>query len=92
MWFLRGRQDMAGLWDIRVDPDYRRLGVGSALLDAAAAWAKGQGCRLLKIETQNVNVAACRFYRARGAKLGSIDRFAYKDLPDEVELDWFLEL
>jgi hypothetical protein len=27
-----------------------------------------------------------------GAKLGAIDRFAYPNLPDETEMDWFFEL
>ncbi|HLG10786.1 MAG TPA: GNAT family N-acetyltransferase [Dehalococcoidia bacterium] len=92
MWFLRGREDMAALWDIRVAPAYRRRGVGSALFNAAADWARGAGCRVLKIETQSVNVAACRFYMAKGARLGGFDRFAYEDQPDEVELDWYLDL
>jgi GNAT superfamily N-acetyltransferase len=92
MWFLRSHEDMAALWDIRVDPAYRRRGVGSALFDAAASWARIKGCRLLKVETQNINVAACRFYASKGARLGGLDRFAYEELPDEVELDWYLEL
>ncbi len=92
MWFLRGRQDIAALWDLRVDPEYRRRGVGRALFASAAEWAERQSCRWLKIETQNINVAACRFYAAMGARLGSLDRFAYPNLPDEVELDWYLDL
>jgi GNAT superfamily N-acetyltransferase len=92
MWFLRGREDMAALWDIRVDPEYRRQRAGSLLFQAAASWARARGCRLLKIETQNLNVAACRFYAAMGARLGGLDRFAYATLPDEIELDWYLEL
>lgn len=90
--FLRGRRDMAGLWDIRVDHDYRRKGVGRAVFQAAADWARAHGCRYLKIETQNVNVAACRFYAAMGARLSGLDRFAYAGQPDEIELDWLLDL
>src|SRR4051794_21665432 len=30
--------DVAVLWDIRVMPEWRRRGVGSALIDAAIAW------------------------------------------------------
>jgi hypothetical protein len=47
-----------------------------------------RGCRLLKIETQNVNVPACYFYRRMGCTLASIDSLAYPDLPDEVQLMW----
>ena len=50
---LEGRRDLAVLWDIRVAPDARREGVGSALFQWAAGWAQQHGCRQLKIETQN---------------------------------------
>ncbi len=89
---LGGRDDIAVLWDIRVSPDERGAGLGSALFEAAADWAVARGCGWLKIETQNVNVAACRFYRKMGCTLGAIDGFAYLDLPDEVQLLWWKAL
>ncbi|HET7229149.1 MAG TPA: GNAT family N-acetyltransferase [Longimicrobium sp.] len=89
---LEGRRDLAVLWDIRVMPSLRGQGVGAALFRAAAAWARGQGCRWLKVETQNVNVGACRFYARMGCELGSIHPFAYPDLPDETQLLWYLDL
>jgi GNAT superfamily N-acetyltransferase len=89
---LGGRDDIAVLWDIRVSPEERGAGLGSALFQAAADWAVARGCGWLKIETQNVNVAACRFYRKMGCTLGAIDRFAYPDLTDEVQLLWWKAL
>jgi len=89
---LEGRRDLAVLWDIRVMPGMRGHGVGTALFRAAAAWAHGRGARWMKIETQTLNVAACRFYARMGAELGSLHRFAYPDLPDEVALYWYLDL
>ena len=86
---LAGRDDIAVLWDIRVAPAQRGAGVGSALFRAAESWAVARGCGWLKIETQNINVAACRFYRKMGCTLGAIDRFAYPELPDEVQLLWW---
>jgi GNAT superfamily N-acetyltransferase len=86
------RDDVAVLWDIRVSPAERGTGVGSALFRAAATWAGARGCTWLKIETQNVNVAACRFYQKMGCVLGAIDRFAYPELPAEVQLLWWKEL
>jgi GNAT superfamily N-acetyltransferase len=86
------RDDVAVLWDIRVSPAERGTGVGSALFRAAATWAGARGCAWLKIETQNVNVAACRFYQKMGCALGAIDRFAYPELPTEVQLLWWKEL
>lgn len=89
---LEGRSDLAVLWDIRVHPDARSAGTGTALFRAVEAWAGERGCRAVKIETQNVNVPACTFYRRMGCTLGAINRFAYADLPDEVQLLWFKEL
>ncbi len=85
---LGSRDEVAVLWDIRVCPGQRGAGIGSALFRAAGDWARARGCRWLAIETQNVNAAACRFYRRMGCTLGAIDRFAYPELPGEVQLLW----
>ena len=89
---LEGRLDLAVLWDIRVSPDARRQGVGSALFERAEAWAQLHGCRQLKIETQNTNVRACRFYERQGCQLRAIHRAVYPELPEEIQLLWFKEL
>jgi GNAT superfamily N-acetyltransferase len=89
---LEHRSDLAVLWDLRVAPDARGRGVGAALFRAAEAWAAARGCRQLKVETQNINVPACRFYARQGCVLGAIHRFAYPDLPDEAQLFWFKDL
>ena len=89
---LEGRRDLAVLWDIRVHRDHRCRGVGTQLFKRAAAWARERGCCFLKIETQNVNVPACRFYAAQGCELGAINRHAYAECPDEVELVWYVDL
>ena len=89
---LEGRTDHAVLWDIRVASEARRLGIGAALYRAAVAWATARGCSELKVETQNVNVPACRFYAAQGCELRAVHRFAYPALPDEVQLLWYKDL
>ena len=89
---LEGRRDLAVLWDLRVSPEMRGAVVGAALFRAAEAWAAARGCRWLKVETQNINVPACRFYARQGCALGAIHRFAYPDLPDEVMLLWYKDL
>ncbi len=92
LYMLGGRDDVAVLWDIRVAPEQRGSGAGSALFRAAERWASDRGCGWLKIETQNVNIAACRFYHKMGCTLGGIDRYAYPELPDEVQLLWWKAL
>lgn len=89
---LEGRSDLVALWDLRVCPDYRRQGTGSELFKAAVSWARWRNCRELRVETQNINVPACRFYQRQGCHLISIDRCAYGVFPDEIQLIWSLDL
>lgn len=89
---LEGRRDLAVLWDIRVSPDARGEGVGFALFERVEAWAHLRGCQQLKVETQNTNVGACRFYERQGCRLRTINRAAYPELPEEVQLLWYKDL
>jgi GNAT superfamily N-acetyltransferase len=89
---LEGRSDLAVLWDIRVARGLRRRGVGGALLEAGETWARGHGCRHLKVETQNVNVPACRFYARHGFVLQTVRSGMYPQCPDEVQLLWYKAL
>lgn len=89
------RKDLAVLWDIRVHPDARGRGVGALLFRHAADWARGQGYGQLGLETQSVNVPACRFYTRQGCTLGAIHRYGYAGVPDvahEAMLLWYLDL
>jgi len=85
---LRDCPACALLWDVRVAPDARRQGVGSALLEAAEERARERGARSLRVETQDVNVPACRFYHAQGFRLERATPRAYATLPNEVQLLW----
>ncbi len=89
---LESRFDRAVLWDLRVRPDVRRRGVGTALFAAAEAWARDRGYEQLKVETQNVNVPACRFYARQGCVLRGVRHGAYADCPDEIQLLWYKDL
>ena len=89
------RDDLTVLWDIRVREDVRGRGIGTQLFASAAAWARDRGYRQLGIETQNVNVPACRFYARQGCRLGAIHRFGYAGRPDvahEAMLLWYFDL
>lgn len=92
---LDGQNDLAVLWDIRVHPDFRRCGIGTKLFNHAANWSRKRGCRQLKIETQNINVPACRFYAKQGCQLGEINRYGYVGHPEvehEIMLIWYFDL
>jgi len=55
---------------------WRRRGVGSLLMDAAELWASDSALRMIGLETAQDNLAAQRFYAARGYnKVGEIERY-----------------
>lgn len=86
--FLEGRTDIAALWDIRVAPDWRGKGVGSTLFQQAVDYARELNVNELKIETQDINATACKFYAKQGCCLTDVNPNAYPGWPDEIELIW----
>lgn len=80
------RDDLAVLLDIRVLPEYRRKGIGSQLFRFVEEWSKRRGLTELKIETQNNNVAAVKFYRKMGCIISEINRNVYLKIPEEIQL------
>jgi GNAT superfamily N-acetyltransferase len=84
--------DSALLWDLRVRPEWRRRGVGAKLFHAVEKWATESGFKQLQVETQNNNVAACRFYAEQGCVLREVHRGAYSEFPNEIQLLWFKTL
>lgn len=51
---------------LAVDPDHRRLGVATALMDAAGRWGREHGARWSVLQVADTNTAAAEFYRRRG--------------------------
>jgi len=61
---------------IDVVEQWRRRGVGRALMDAAEDWAERQSLKLVYLETAEDNLAAQAFYEARGyAKVEKLERY-----------------
>jgi len=91
---LEGRDDMTVLWDIRIHPDFRHKGIGRELFSSALQWSGAKGCTMMKIETQNININACRFYSAMGCRLGAIRKHVYQEesCRNEVQLLWYYDL
>jgi len=89
---LEGRTDLAHIVDIRVNPSLRGKGIGRALIEACTTLATRERCVELRVETQDINVAACRFYVACGFSLLSINETAYGPGFDEAQLIWQLPL
>jgi GNAT superfamily N-acetyltransferase len=89
---LEGNADLAVLWDIRVAKAWRGKRIGTALFNAVKAWALARKCRELKIETQNNNARAVRFYLRQGCRLKTVNRGAYSNFPEELQLLFYLNL
>ncbi len=92
---LEGRGDLAVLWDLRVDEKYKGQGIGTTLFNMAVKWAKEENLTQLKIECQNNNVPAVKFYTNRGATLCAINEYAYygdEDGHSEVQLLLYMDL
>lgn len=78
--------------DITVDVEFRRHGVGRALIDQAKQWARRKGLPGIMLETQNNNVQACRFYESCGFRIGGFDKLLYRGLDpstDEVAIYYY---
>lgn len=79
--------------ELAVNREYRGKGVGSALLNRAIEWAKGQNFPGIMIETQDSNVPACMLYEKCGLVLSGFDSAAYNNFPEtrgEIALYWYL--
>ena len=79
---------VAVLWDLRVDRAQRSQGIGRALLAFVEEESRSRGCRSISVETQDINVAACRCYARSGFSLRHVNRDAYPQCPDEIQLIW----
>ena len=70
--------------DIAVDVEFRRHGVGRALIDQAKRWARQKQLPGIMLETQNNNVQACKFYERCGVLLGGFDNMLYRGLDKDT--------
>ena len=63
-WHLR--DDIAELRRLRVAPEARRMGIGSALTRAVIDWARAEGCRVLHLHTTSPQAPARALYEHLG--------------------------
>jgi ribosomal protein S18 acetylase RimI-like enzyme len=90
---VEGWNRFAIIWDIAVDPPFRRRGLGRRLMEQAVAWTRARGLPGVMLETQHINVAACRLYERCGFVLGGFDACLYRGVMPgtrEIALFWYL--
>ena len=80
--------------DIAVGRQYRGMGIGKNLINAAILWAKNGEMPGLMLETQDINLAACRFYHRCGFELGAVDIMLYRNClnSDEKAMFWYKQV
>ena len=61
------------IWELHVDKEYYRQGIGKTLMNEMAHMASNNGFDRLALRIQNTNVAAVRFCRAVGLTIEAID-------------------
>jgi len=68
--------DAAEITDLAVDTSARRIGAGTALVDAACGWARAQGRRAVWVEPRADNAAAIEFYLALDFRIAGASNHA----------------
>ena len=83
------------VWDIDILPEFRRSGIGRALMELCISRAKELDARRVILETQTSNLKAIAFYRAMGFELAGLDASNYHNddiARNEVRLEMALYL
>ncbi|MCA9746866.1 GNAT family N-acetyltransferase [Kurthia gibsonii] len=60
-----------------ISKSHRGKGIGTALLNRAREWALEKEMKGFTLETQDINLLACRFYSKNGFSIGSVDNMLY---------------
>ena len=69
----RERSKTLWIWELHVDKEYCRQGIGTTLMDEMANMASNNGFDRLALRIQNTNVAAVKFCRAVGLSIEAVD-------------------
>lgn len=82
------------IWNLMIDLDFRRQGIGRRLWARALDFARDVGVRAVICETQNTNLAACKFYARMGCELVGINETLYTNdwRASEFALFWAYKL
>jgi ribosomal protein S18 acetylase RimI-like enzyme len=83
-----GRAHVVSMW---VDTSFRRSGIGTALINGLAAWARGRQMRELKLMVTSVNRNAIAFYERMGFRMSGRTG-PYPNDPAIFEHEMLLEL
>ena len=84
------RSGAAEVKNMAVDPAYQGRGIGRALMSAAIANARREGCATLVVATAAADTGNLRFYQRLGFRMRSVERDAFTPetgYPEPIEID-----
>lgn len=70
--------------ELYVSESARGQEIGRRLVKRAEDWAAERRLKGLMLETQDLNLAACRFYAKTGFQIGGVDTLLYEGLGTEL--------
>ena len=76
--------NFAYIEELYVSEAIRGQGIGRRLVKRAEDWAAERRLKGLMLETQDLNLAACRFYVKTGFRIGGADTLLYEGLGTEL--------
>lgn len=82
----RGTTSLARLYSIAVAPDRQGRGHARALMAAAEAAARDEGCAVMRLEVRPDNTGAIALYRALGYQEFAVYQRYYEDLSDALRM------
>jgi ribosomal protein S18 acetylase RimI-like enzyme len=65
------------VWNLLVDEEHRRQGIGTNLMDKAEEFATHNQCRAISVEVQTTNWPALSFYSKMGFHICGVDDHFY---------------
>jgi len=74
-------REYIGIYDMIVSSNYRRQGIGQALLNKLILWGKNNGAKTIYLQVQGDNSGAIALYK----KIGLTDRYHYRYLVKKFE-------
>ncbi len=83
---LRENILQARIYSLNVHPAYRRMGIGSLLMDTALGFLKERGFRKITLEAGINNTAARNLYESKGFSVDKTLRSYYKNGDDAQHL------
>lgn len=79
------------IWELQVSTEHQRSNIGRTLLNKVTEIARNDGFRAIRLETQNYNVPAIRFYSKCGFTIDGIDLSFYTNTDMEMgEVAFFM--